>query len=185
MSRITAGFKPLNSPEGPRNSSEIWPGGSELNSRSSAKFLYCKGTVTRAPNSGSVATTAQINTARARDSNFQPRFSINNARARFRNPVTAPLPSWIHPIARALFRGHRRAVLGQRDVRRELVDQGRSRTAHFEMHIDALQHRGQGEAQRDIAESRHGNAAGLFGNDQRQTIRLLGNADGRAVARSQ
>jgi hypothetical protein len=67
----------------------------------------------------------------------------------------------------------------------EFLDQVRRAPPHAEVRADAFIHFAQVQAGSEFSESGHGNTARFFGNHQRQTVGLLGDADGRAVARAE
>src|SRR6185369_141698 len=79
---------PRKAPEGPRSSTITELTGSELISNPSGRFLYSRRTFAKVASSGSVATSAQITTAIARDSSFQPRFWNNRSRIQWKGRIT-------------------------------------------------------------------------------------------------
>src|SRR5437762_2861345 len=80
---------PLKSPEGPRNSSTTEATGSETISRSSGRFLYSRRTAVNVESSGSPATSAQMTTAAASESTFQPRSANTRLPAHLIARITA------------------------------------------------------------------------------------------------
>ena len=71
----------------------------------------------------------------------------------------------------------------ERNIRREFFDGRKRRPLDAEVAVDALGDLIRGEPLRQFAERRHRDAAGLFGNHQRQAIGLFGDPDGGAMAR--